>query len=351
MAPANKKAATAKASSNKKTAPKATAKSMPKTTKQAPVAKAASKKNMKKKTAAPAVVEKKKSKKEEPESEKEEEEEEEEEEETIYEEVSDDSAIEDASASSEEENDIDGESADEQEKGDGFVKLEEGSDDSEDEVDERALLAGIESSDEATDYSDNEDEDAFKANVAKISLKGKTAQMGKVKVGDKKKNEGPGVIYVGRIPHGFYEEEMRGYFSQFGDIISLRLSRNPKTGNSRHYGFIRFKYAEVARIVADTMNNYLLFDRLLKCVFIPPHKVHPGTFTHKVFKINRDTRFKEQIAIRNKERTPEEEKAHVEKAIKRENKLRRKLAKAGIDYDFPGYKKAKHVEKEEKVEK
>jgi hypothetical protein len=26
------------------------------------------------------------------------------------------------------------------------------------------------------------------------------------------------VVYVGHIPHGFYEDQMRGFFSQFGDV-------------------------------------------------------------------------------------------------------------------------------------
>lgn len=40
--------------------------------------------------------------------------------------------------------------------------------------------------------------------------------------------EDRGVIYLGRIPHGFYEDQMRDYFSQFGEITRLRLSRNKK---------------------------------------------------------------------------------------------------------------------------
>lgn len=43
--------------------------------------------------------------------------------------------------------------------------------------------------------------------------------------------EEKGVLYLGRIPHGFYEDEMRSYFSQFGDVTRLRLSRNKKVGN------------------------------------------------------------------------------------------------------------------------
>lgn len=75
----------------------------------------------------------------------------------------------------------------------------------------------------------------------------------------------PAVIFVGRIPHGFYEEQMRKYFSQFGKVISVRLSRSPKTGRSRGFAFIKFDCEEVARIAVDSMDNYLMFGKLLKC--------------------------------------------------------------------------------------
>lgn len=87
-------------------------------------------------------------------------------------------------------------------------------------------------------------------------------------------DEGPGVVYVGRIPHGFYEHEMREYFSQFGDISRLRLSRSQKSGASRHYAFIEFTSAGVAEIVADTMDNYLMFGHILKCKVVAKEQVH-----------------------------------------------------------------------------
>jgi len=40
----------------------------------------------------------------------------------------------------------------------------------------------------------------------------------------------PGVVYVGHIPHGFYEEQMRKYFSQFGTVTRLKLARSRKVG-------------------------------------------------------------------------------------------------------------------------
>ena len=87
-----------------------------------------------------------------------------------------------------------------------------------------------------------------------------------------------GVVYVGRIPHGFFEHEMRSYFSQFGDIRRLRLSRNRKTGASKHYAFIEFADREVADIVAKTMDNYLLFGHLLRCSVVAPDRIPANLF-------------------------------------------------------------------------
>jgi len=45
-----------------------------------------------------------------------------------------------------------------------------------------------------------------------------------------------GVLYLGRIPHGFYEVQMKDYFTQFGEVTRVRLSRNKRvrTPNLAH---------------------------------------------------------------------------------------------------------------------
>ena len=40
--------------------------------------------------------------------------------------------------------------------------------------------------------------------------------------------EDRGVLFIGRLPHGFYEDQLRAYFSQFGNVTRLRVSRNKK---------------------------------------------------------------------------------------------------------------------------
>lgn len=40
-----------------------------------------------------------------------------------------------------------------------------------------------------------------------------------------------------------------------------------QTGGSKGYAFIEYECDEVAKIVAETMNNYLMGERLIKCEY------------------------------------------------------------------------------------
>ncbi|XP_011704786.1 PREDICTED: MKI67 FHA domain-interacting nucleolar phosphoprotein-like, partial [Wasmannia auropunctata] len=43
-----------------------------------------------------------------------------------------------------------------------------------------------------------------------------------------RKSRNRGIVYVGHIPHGFYEEQMKEYFQQFGNITRLRVARSKR---------------------------------------------------------------------------------------------------------------------------
>ncbi|RCV31024.1 hypothetical protein SETIT_6G143100v2 [Setaria italica] len=92
------------------------------------------------------------------------------------------------------------------------------------------------------------------------------------------------VVYTGHIPHGFYEEQMQVY--------------------------------HVAKVVADEMNNYLLFEHTLRVALVPPEKVHPK--------------------LHNKDKTTEEHKKMVEGIVNRDEKHRKRIKAAGIEYECPG---------------
>ncbi|TNN50042.1 MKI67 FHA domain-interacting nucleolar phosphoprotein [Liparis tanakae] len=164
----------------------------------------------------------------------------------------------------------------------------------------------------------------------------------KKKVQEAKKNKSskgghlaPGVVYVGHLPHGLFEPQLKSYFEQFGKVLRLRLSRSKKTGGSKGYAFIEFDCDEVAKIVAETMNNYLMGERLIKCHIVAPDKVHEKLF------LNSQREFKRPsfpaVARYNKTHTEEEVTKMKDKLLRKEAKLRKRLAAHGIDYDFPGF--------------
>ncbi|KAJ4964305.1 hypothetical protein NE237_024244 [Protea cynaroides] len=143
------------------------------------------------------------------------------------------------------------------------------------------------------------------------------------------------VLYIGRIPHGFYEKEMEGFFKQFGTIKRLRIARNKKTGKSKHFGFMEFESPEVAKIVADSMHNYLLFEHILQVDLVPPERVHPKLWNgaNRIYKPLNWMQIERKR--HNKERTLKEHKKLVERILKRNQKRKKKIEAAGIEYECP----------------
>lgn len=194
-----------------------------------------------------------------------------------------------------------------------------------------ALAAAIDSGDEAEEvdkaiaqFEEGQDVGA----IPKLSKKERKAL-------EAARNEKPGVVYVGRIPHGFYEHEMRQYFTQFGPITRLRLSRNKRTGASKHFAFIEFAQETTAEIVAKTMDNYLLFGHILKCKVVPSERVHKDLW------VGANRRFKEVPwnKMAGNELSKPATQSAWERRVTREQRRRtlkaEKLKELGYDFSAP----------------
>ncbi|KAJ6513398.1 hypothetical protein C8R45DRAFT_891557 [Mycena sanguinolenta] len=206
----------------------------------------------------------------------------------------------------------------------------------------------------STDDDDSSDDDGYMDvevsafDVAKLPTIAKDDATVKRKLENAKRQPTAdrGVLFLGRIPHGFYEEQLKAYFTQFGNVTRLRVSRNKKTGQSKHYGFIEFDSSSVAQIVADTMDNYLLMGHILRCKVIPKDQVHPELW------VGANRRWRPVPTVRvaqaehNKLRTKDEQMRANHRLLKRQQERQRKLEKAGIKYDLgeAGYKLAKVIE-------
>ncbi|XP_038058243.1 MKI67 FHA domain-interacting nucleolar phosphoprotein-like [Patiria miniata] len=151
--------------------------------------------------------------------------------------------------------------------------------------------------------------------------------------------EDVGVVYLSHIPHGFYEPQMRHFFSQFGTVNRLKLWRSKKSGKSRGFAYIEFEYADVAKIVADTMNNYLMFQKLLKCKFIPNGEVCGGAFRNAERRFVKPYHRKLAKERHNSLLTANEARIvkSQQRLVQMEGRRKKKMAKLGIECNLPGY--------------
>ncbi|KAK2463456.1 hypothetical protein APHAL10511_004542 [Amanita phalloides] len=198
-------------------------------------------------------------------------------------------------------------------------------------------LHGFTTDDEdSSDEDDGVDADPDPVDVGKLPTVAKDDAVVKAKLEKAKRQltEDHGVIYIGRLPHGFFEDQLRGYFSQFGNVTRLRLSRNKKTGKSKHYAFLEFDSSSVAKIVAETMDNYLIMGHLLQCKIVPKDKVHPQLWVGANRKWRVVPRARVVRLAHNKKRTQEEQDKAEKRLLRRQRERKRKLAEAGIEYEL-----------------
>lgn len=92
-------------------------------------------------------------------------------------------------------------------------------------------------------------------------------------------------MFIKHLPHGFFEEQLKNYFEQFGEVSRVRLARSKRTGGSKGYAFVEFDYPEVAEVAAETMDNYLMFKKIVKAFYIPPEKQNCNYFRTSVRKM------------------------------------------------------------------
>ena len=90
------------------------------------------------------------------------------------------------------------------------------------------------------------EDEADKQAFLSVSDQTKDGEIPRVPSYSSKKNRG--VVYISHIPHGFYEKQMRDFFAQFGSVTNLRLGRSSKSGKSKGYAFVEFKFKEVATV-------------------------------------------------------------------------------------------------------
>ncbi|CAI9149177.1 unnamed protein product [Rangifer tarandus platyrhynchus] len=141
-----------------------------------------------------------------------------------------------------------------------------------------------------------------------------------------------GVVYLGHIPSGFNEPQMFRFFSQFGEVVGVELRRSRKTGRSKGYAYIGFELPEVAEIVSETMNNYMMFGRTLVCHLVAPNRVPPRLFRHWGKRFRRVSTRVRAMQQHNKPDNALPSLRQVRRRLEKERKVAQHLKLLGLDH-------------------
>jgi RNA recognition motif-containing protein len=80
------------------------------------------------------------------------------------------------------------------------------------------------------------------------------------------------LLYVTNIPFEATEEDIRRMFTVAGNIKSIKLLTDPKTGKSKGCGFVEMATAAEAKEAIVTLDEVLMIDRQLTVVEARPFK-------------------------------------------------------------------------------
>lgn len=146
----------------------------------------------------------------------------------------------------------------------------------------------------------------------------------------KKVSTKKGVVFFKNLPLGLFEPQLTRFLSQFGDVTRCRLSKNRSTGAYKGYGWCEFAHEEVAQIVADTMDKYVVGGKSIVAALVKKEDLHPETFKHC------KTPFKRipwrMLAIKASASAADEVSENsIKKKISKERALKEQLAALGID--------------------
>jgi RNA recognition motif-containing protein len=85
-------------------------------------------------------------------------------------------------------------------------------------------------------------------------------------------------LYVGNIPFGASEEDLKKLFSEVGPVQSVKIVTNAYSGRPRGFGFVEMTTQEDAQKAISMLNGKTMMDRALIVNEARPQKKRGGEF-------------------------------------------------------------------------
>lgn len=85
-------------------------------------------------------------------------------------------------------------------------------------------------------------------------------------------------LYVGNLPFGISEDDLRKLFSEAGEVQSVKIVTDSYSGQSRGFGFVEMASKEAAEKAISLVNGKSIMNRTLTVNEARPQKKRGGDF-------------------------------------------------------------------------
>src|SRR5215204_92518 len=83
-------------------------------------------------------------------------------------------------------------------------------------------------------------------------------------------------IYVSNLSFNVQDEDLRGFFTPYGEVTSAKIINDKFTGKSRGFGFVEMSDDEAAKKAIAELDNGTVDGRNIKVMEARPKENKPG---------------------------------------------------------------------------
>ena len=86
-------------------------------------------------------------------------------------------------------------------------------------------------------------------------------------------------IYVSNLSFNIQDEDLRGFFTPYGEVTSAKIINDRETGRSRGFGFVEMSDDEASRKAIAELDGATVDGRTMKVMEAKPKEQKSGSFS------------------------------------------------------------------------
>ena len=80
-------------------------------------------------------------------------------------------------------------------------------------------------------------------------------------------------LFIAGLPYDLSEGDIICAFSQYGEVVDVKLARDSKTGKSRGFAFLLHEDQESTVLTVDNLNGIKILGRTILVQHVPAYKI------------------------------------------------------------------------------